>query len=187
MPVESTIRSRVEAFASELVTLIRAEAVEMLESALGAGKTARMALPGRAPAARRAALHPKGQKRDPNVLAALVEKLAQFVSKNPGQRIEQISKALGVPTKDLVLPVKKLILEKRIKTKGQKRATTYFPGGTAAPAKKSSARKAPTRRRSAKTRTPKGTARRKAARRAKAPSSKPNEVRPAAVEATPGA
>src|SRR5206468_1714324 len=69
----------------------------------------------------------KGVKRDPEVLEALTDKLGAFIKKTPGQRIEQIGKALGTPTKELALPVKKLVAAKKISTKGQKRATTYYP------------------------------------------------------------
>ncbi len=177
MQVESAIRSRVEAFATELVALIRASAVDMLDSALGARKAARGALPGRAALVPRAKSRPKGAKRDPNVLAALVDRLGQFIAKNPGQRIEQIGKALGVPTKDLVLPVKKLVADKRIKTKGEKRATTYFPGGAGKPAKAATSRKPQKRRRAGTTRTAKPAGRRKAKRRASPPAKKPSEPR----------
>ena len=68
----------------------------------------------------------KGAKRDPRLLQALTDKLGDYIKKNPGLRIEQIGKALGTPTKDLALPVKKLVAAKKISTKGQKRATTYF-------------------------------------------------------------
>ena len=49
-----------------------------------------------------------------------------FVAKHPGLRIEQINKELGTSTKDLALPIRKLIAEGQIKTKGKKRSTTYF-------------------------------------------------------------
>jgi hypothetical protein len=69
----------------------------------------------------------KGQKRDPKVIEATTEKLLAHIRKNPGERIEPIGKALGIATKDLTLPVRKLIESKRVKTRGQRRATTYFP------------------------------------------------------------
>lgn len=69
----------------------------------------------------------KGAKRDPGELEALTEKLAAYIKKNPGQRIEHIGKAIGASTKDLALPVKKLLAAKRVSTKGQRRATAYFP------------------------------------------------------------
>jgi hypothetical protein len=74
----------------------------------------------------------KGGKRDPEVLAALTTSLASYISRNPGQRIEQIAKAMDATTKDLVLPAKKLIASGAVKTRGQKRATVYVPTAKAA-------------------------------------------------------
>lgn len=70
-----------------------------------------------------------GEKRSPKDLAALVEKLYLYIKAHPGQRIEPIGKALGVVTKELTLPIKKLLVEKKISAIGQKRATEYslFP------------------------------------------------------------
>lgn len=69
----------------------------------------------------------KGEKRDPKLLAQTVEDLFQQIEKAPGSRIEQIGAHLGLPTKDLALPVRKLLAAKRIKSTGVKRATRYFP------------------------------------------------------------
>jgi hypothetical protein len=68
-----------------------------------------------------------GEKRRPAVIAKLVERLASYIAKHPGQRIEQIRDALHVPTADMNLPIKKLIADKRITASGVKRATTYAP------------------------------------------------------------
>ena len=123
--LDSEIRSRVAAFADEIVALIRASAVDVVNAALGG--TAVRSRRGRAVSARMSR-RPKGAKRDPAAIARLTETLGTFIKKNPGgQRIEQIGKALGIATKDLALPVKKLLAAKRISTKGQKRSTTYFP------------------------------------------------------------
>jgi hypothetical protein len=126
--VESDIRSRVEAFVEEITTMIRTSALEVVSEALGEGGT-RPAARGRARAVAPVASsgrRSKGAKRDPRMLQALTDRLGDYIKKNPGLRIEQIGKALGTPTKDLALPVKKLIAGKKIATKGQKRATTYF-------------------------------------------------------------
>ena len=69
----------------------------------------------------------KGQKRPPEALAELVNDLLDAIKETPGQRMEQIAKALESSTQELALPAKKLIAEKKIKTKGERRATKYFP------------------------------------------------------------
>jgi len=70
-----------------------------------------------------------GAKRDPEALEALAKTFATFVAKHPGLRIEQINKELGTTTKDLALPIRKMIADGSIKTKGEKRSTTYFAKG----------------------------------------------------------
>jgi hypothetical protein len=129
--IESEIQARVSAFASELVAIVRASALEVVQEALGDAVTPRAvrgrgaaAMPAAAPKA--ASGRGKGAKRDPQAIEALTNQLGAYIKKNPGQRIEQIGKELDIPTKELALPVKKLLGAKRITTKGQKRATTYF-------------------------------------------------------------
>lgn len=68
----------------------------------------------------------KGAKRSPEALEILTRKLLGYITKNPGERIEQIGVGLGLPTKELVLPAKKLIGDGSVRTKGAKRATAYF-------------------------------------------------------------
>lgn len=80
------------------------------------------AAPKAAPAARSRA---KGAKRTAEELEAQSRAFLAYVKKNPGQRVEQISKAIGVSTKDLALPVQKLLEDRSISKKGQRRATTY--------------------------------------------------------------
>jgi hypothetical protein len=41
--------------------------------------------------------------------------------------MEAIGKALGLPTRELNLPIKKLLAGKKIRSEGHKRATEYFP------------------------------------------------------------
>ena len=145
--VQDEIRSRVAAFVTELSALVRHAAYDAVEITLGAGAPAPRAKAAPAAKARPAAAaappkatpagrgrSPKaaparkpGQKRDPRDLARLVERLADYIRTNPGQRIEQINRALGVPTKDLTLPIRKLLSSHRIIAVGEKRATTYAP------------------------------------------------------------
>lgn len=78
-----------------------------------------------APAAPAARGRGKGAKRTPDELEAQTKTFLSYLKKNPGQRVEQISKAIGISTKDLALPIQKLLEEKTISKKGERRATTY--------------------------------------------------------------
>ena len=121
---DSAIRDLVESFVEQLRGLIQQAALESVQAALNGG-----AVPGRRGlTARRGLLAgvPEGAKRTAEELEKLVLRLHAHVTKNPGQRIEQIGKTLGISTKELRLPAKKLLGEKKLSTKGAKRATTYF-------------------------------------------------------------
>jgi len=124
----------VQGFVAQITELARRAAIDTLESAFG-GRGGR----GAPAAAAAAALavnfgrvgRPRGgrgAKRTSADLEALSERFASFVKANPGLRIEQINKQLGTTTKDLALPIRKLISEGQVSAKGQKRSTTYFPG-----------------------------------------------------------
>ena len=69
----------------------------------------------------------KGQKRTAEEIAELTASLHAYIKAHPGKRIEEIARGMRKTTKDLVLSAKKLLTEKKAKTKGQKRATRYFP------------------------------------------------------------
>jgi len=127
---QEEIRARVEAFAATLTALVRGAALEAVGASLGeerrpaATKTApasRAAAPRPAPAGRRS----KGQKRDPQDLAKLTERLFEYVSANPGRTMSVIQAALGVPATALKFPMRKLRAANRIAAKGVKQATTY--------------------------------------------------------------
>lgn len=75
---------------------------------------------------------PKGiktPKRSPVELKGLENRFLAFVRASPGLRIEQINTKLGTTTKELALPVRRLVTAGRIKTKGVVRSTQYFPTG----------------------------------------------------------
>jgi hypothetical protein len=76
---------------------------------------------------RRAPQRAPGEKRPPVELVKLTDKLGDYIKSHPGQRMETIGKALAVTTRELNLPVKKLLAARRIRTEGHKRATEYFP------------------------------------------------------------
>jgi hypothetical protein len=128
MTLDSKIQDHIQSFVDELTLLIKRAAVHSVAEALSGGSRRG---PGRPPGSRRAAgeigsVRRKGAKRDPEELERLTDKLLSYIKSNDGQRIEQIGEALGVKTKELALPAKKLIAGKKIRTTGTRRATKYF-------------------------------------------------------------
>jgi hypothetical protein len=131
---QNDMNHAVQGFVAQITELARRAALDTLESAFGGkasrsrGAPAAVALPiggvtrvGRPRGGR-------GAKRTAADLEALSEKFASFVKANPGLRIEQINKELGTTTKDLALPIRKLVADGIVSAKGQKRSTTYFAG-----------------------------------------------------------
>ena len=152
---EHTIKLRVDAFVNDLSELIRQSALEAVSDALKKGGVAAAPpaarRPGRpakvveAPVAAKPAAKPgrpakasaassaaaakrrAGEKRSPVLLAQVTDQVGNHIKANPGQGVEQIAKALSTTTKELTLPIRKLLGDKKITSKGQKRATRYFP------------------------------------------------------------
>jgi len=105
-------------FVAQITELARAAARDMIDEALGRG--------GRGGGFGRRGRGGRGAKRTGDELDNLADQFHNFVTKHPGLRIEQINKQLGTTTKDLALPIRKLIAEGALKTKGEKRSTQYF-------------------------------------------------------------
>ena len=125
--IDDAIREAVESFVAQLRGLIQQAALESVQTALNGNQPARRgSKPQRTAAVPGSLRSETGAKRTPAELAALIKRLHTHIAKHPGLRIEEIGTGLGIPTKALVLPVKRLISERKIATKGQKRATVYF-------------------------------------------------------------
>ncbi len=131
MNSDAQLRARIDAFVADLSTLVRRAALEAVAGALGSPAPAPAkrgpgrppkAAPSAAPAPRRG----KRAKRTPEDVAKMGEAVVAYVAKQPGQSVEQIGKALGVKTKELALPIIRMVEAKKLKTKGQKRGTRYF-------------------------------------------------------------
>jgi DNA-binding NtrC family response regulator len=131
--LEKQIRKSIDAFVEELNALVRQAAVDAVKDALGADaaparrSAGRTSIPG-SPVASPPRRPRRGRrvKRSPRALARLQATLLDEIARNPGQRIEGIGRKLGVPTKDLNLPIKKLLTDNKIKKRGEKRATEYY-------------------------------------------------------------
>jgi len=123
----------VAGFVAQITDLARRAAIDTLEAALS-GRTRG----GGGAAAGLGRVRGRGAKRSSDELDKLAEAFTSFVKENPGLRIEQINKQLGTTTKDLALPIRKLLGDGVIHAKGQKRSTTYFAGGGGGGRKKKS-------------------------------------------------
>jgi len=116
----------VAGFVAQITELARAAAREMIDEALGKGGKLSYGSFGRV--GRGGGGRGRGAKRSSDELDKLADNFLAYVNKHPGMRIEQINKQLGTTTKDLALPIRKLVAEGALKTKGEKRSTTYFAG-----------------------------------------------------------
>ncbi len=143
----------IESFAASISAVVRRKALDAVASALGNGAaparvkltehagrasaaaapraravpSAKSAVSRAVPSKKASARRAPGAKRPPAELVKLTEKLGAYIQAHPGTRMEAISKALTVPTRELNLPIKKLIAAKKIRHQGHKRATEYFP------------------------------------------------------------
>ena len=70
---------------------------------------------------------PSAGRRTGASLDATKEVLLAAITKEPGRRFEEIRLALGRDRADLQLPLRKLVAEGSVKSKGVKRATRYYP------------------------------------------------------------
>src|SRR5277367_771863 len=115
----------VTGFVAQITELARRAAIDTLEGALGKRASNGASASPRSSHSRGRG---RGAKRSSSELDKLGDRFHDYVGKHPGLRIEQINKQLGTSTKDLALPIRKMISDGSLKTKGEKRSTTYFAG-----------------------------------------------------------
>jgi hypothetical protein len=124
--LDSELRSKIDAFVEELSLTVKRAALESVHAALseaaGPGRRASMKVRVGGPAA-----GPLG-KRTSEQVTAIADRIASYVRSHPGARLEQIASGLGTASKELKLPVIKLLGAKTLTKKGQKRGTMYFAG-----------------------------------------------------------
>lgn len=137
--VDTQIRSVIDQFVEDISQLVRIAAVEAVGEALGQGGASapgRRESPsrgsgGRAPVRKPGRSKGSGKRirRSSGDLEAVGAAILAHVRANPGARMEELSAALGSPSKDLRRPVQELMASGQLRTEGQKRATQYFAGG----------------------------------------------------------
>jgi len=125
--LDQEIQSRIQSFLSELSALVKKSALESVQMALaGSGSANGRRGPGRPRKTGSSAGTGKRVKRSSEQVDAMAARVLAQVRSKQGQRLEQIAKAMKLPSKGLKLPVAKLLAAKKLKTKGQKRGTQYF-------------------------------------------------------------
>ena len=142
--IQKQIQDRVQSFVNELTGLIRQAGLEAVQDALGGVAPKRRGRPRKAkkaPARRKAVKRKakktgKRAKRSGAQVEAIAARVLAHVKKKPGQSVTEIAKTLRRTPKDLQLPIRKLIADKKLRTTGQRRGTKYFAAGRGAGKKK---------------------------------------------------
>jgi hypothetical protein len=150
--IDTAIRTQIDQFLTSISQLVRQAAVEAVKDALGAtdGRVAAPARrgPGRprkAGGASPVASGPKSRagkrgRRSATDVEQVASQVLAYVQGNPGQRLEEIGRGLGVDTGGLKRPIQQLLATGRLRTEGQKRGTKYFAGGKRGPKPKAAKR-----------------------------------------------
>lgn len=134
------IESRLRAFADEIRALTRQELMDAVNNVLGGAATAKRG-PGRprkatpAPVSRpptaKKAPTTSGGRRASATVANTIERVLAHIVAHPGQGAEHIGPELRLTTRQLALPITKLLGSGHITRQGVRRATRYFPGPNA--------------------------------------------------------
>ena len=131
--IDTEIQTRISTFLSELSLLVKRSALEAVHEALGEATSTRRG-PGRprkvsfsvSRGPRRLATRGMRVKRTSAQIEALGSKVLSHVRSKPGQRLEEIGRALKTDTAVLKKPVANLMTAKKLRTTGAKRGTKYF-------------------------------------------------------------
>jgi hypothetical protein len=127
--ISSKIDQLIQEFAVDLRAAIAEEAAAAFAQIAG-GRSASFAPAakrGRKPTAVAAASSKDGGRvrRSSEDLEKQSSLILAYIKKNPGQRAEQIGAALSLASREMMLPIAKLLEEKKLSKKGVKRATAY--------------------------------------------------------------
>lgn len=128
--IEQEIRRRTESFAAELRDLIRHSVLDSIHGTLGAATPTLSRGAAASAAPRSVGRGPRGRGPSGATSAAV----SDFISKNPGSRLEQIAKGLGVTTLKLKKAVAGMLASGELTKTGEKRGTQYHPGKATASA-----------------------------------------------------
>lgn len=121
--LRSALNDLASTFTTGVLAAIRAASIEdLLEESSGSRRSARAAAPTRAVG--------KGgrlARRSADQIAKAIEQVVSLVKKNKGGlRSEQIRKQLDLDVREVPRILKTAVATKKLKSRGQKRATVYF-------------------------------------------------------------
>jgi hypothetical protein len=130
--LQSTLHDLAAAFASSVLEAVRRSSLQELLSETGGGprkgpgRPKAVEAPSEKPA-RAARSSGRLKRRSPEDIAKALDEVVALLKKNKGGlRAEQIREQLGMQAKEMPRVLKDGLGKKAFKSKGQKRATTYF-------------------------------------------------------------
>lgn len=124
------IQALVDNFVADLSELAKRIAIEQLKTAFSAGTKVtgtKVTGPPRVPVPARPSRARRGQRE----IEALRDKLLATIAEQPGRRAEDINTALGTKTAQIAQPLRRLVVERLVRTEGARRGTRYFVVGSA--------------------------------------------------------
>jgi hypothetical protein len=155
--IEATLRARVDSFVDDLTEIIRQAALEAVREALALTPEPARRGPGRPRRTAKRATTRRAKKktgkrirRSAADLEATASRILAFVKANPGTNMTAMTKAMRKPAKDLRGPIKLLMADRKLRTEGQKRGTTYHAGAGGKSAKRKTAKRKTAKRKTAK-------------------------------------
>ncbi len=131
--LRATLNDLAATFADSVLAAIRGASLEELLSGAGGGVRRGPGRPRASPGARatptRARRAGRLKRRSPEDIAKALDQVVALVkSSKTGLRAEQIRQKLKMQSKEMPRVLKEGLAKKELKSKGQKRATTYTAG-----------------------------------------------------------
>ena len=120
--LQEEIQQRIAAFSQEITAILSAAVAASISDALGGSSVGVKRGPGRPP---NAAGAKRGPGRPPNARAVDVDTVLAEIKRGGGRRSEELAKSLRTKTKWIASSLKKLVVDKKVKTTGLARGTKY--------------------------------------------------------------
>jgi len=137
--IDERIEQRIRAFADELRELIREAAHEAIDEALAKTSSSTPSRSGakpsatknrsaarKRPAAKKRRPRPKGARRTAEQMERDLDALREHLRQHPGQTALEIGAALGMASREITRPIRKLIADGEVRKTGVKNHTRYF-------------------------------------------------------------